>query len=183
MQELTDKQLVLALQHARSQDENAGRAMLERFQKDQPVLAQTILGVFPSLIAEQDQNMAHLFMDLCFDVLCVFQHAFGALPNQQSMDPTWLEKCAALLDAELQSFMTDQPMDSKMRNKLQDRFAERMIDSNSQKGLVNFMNLSVDEYLAEYRASPESVRMAKTMIFVAVQLFEAIYDQSGAVKH
>lgn len=183
MQELTDKQLYLALQHARSQDENAGRAMLEQFQREQPALAQTLLGVFPSLIAEKDQNMAHLFMDLCFDVLCVFQHAFGSLPNQQSMDPTWLEKGAALLDTEMKSFMTDQPMESKMRNKLQDRFTERMVDSNSQKGLVNFMNMSIDEYIAEQQASSESIRMTKTMIFVAVQLFEAIYEHSGAVKH
>jgi len=135
------------------------------------------------MIAEKDQNMAYLFMDLCFDILCVFQHAFGPIPTQQSMGGDWLEKLAVLLDAELQSFMTDKPMDSKIRHKLQDRFTERMIDSNSQTGLVNFMNLSIDEYVSEYRPSVESVRISKTMIFVVVQLFEAIYNQGGSNNH
>ncbi|QPK65346.1 hypothetical protein IVG45_10630 [Methylomonas sp. LL1] len=183
MQELTDQQLYSALQYAKSQDENAGRAMLEQFQNNQPALAHTILGIFPSMIAEKDQNMAYLFMDLCFDVLCVFQNAFGALPTQQSMGVDWIEKFAGLLGAELQSFMTDQPMDSKIRNQLQDRFAGRMIDSNAQTGLVNFMNLSIDQYVAEYRPSIEAVRISKTMIFVVIQLFEAIYNQSGPIKH
>lgn len=180
MQELTDKQLYMALQFARSQDENAGRAIIEQFQKDQPALAHTLMSVFPTIIAGKDQNMAHLFMDLCFDALCVFQHAFGALPNQQNMNPTWLEKGAALLDAELQSLIRDQPMAAMMRNKLQNRFTERMIDSNSQKGLVNFMNMAIDDHVAEQHASPESVRMAKSMIFVVIQLFDAIYHHSSS---
>lgn len=183
MQELTDKELYMALQYARSRDENDGRAILEQFQKDQPALAHALLNVFPSIIAGKDQNMAHLFMDLCFDVLCVFQHAFGAVPNQQSMDASWLEKGAALLDTELQSFMTDQPMASKMHEKLKGRFSDRMINNQTQKGLVNFMNMAIDEQVAEQSASPESVRMAKSMVFVVIQLFESIYDHSGAAIH
>jgi len=58
-------------------------------------LAHILLGVFPSIIAGKDQNMAHLFLDLCFDPLCVVQHAFGTLPKQQDMDVSWLEKAAA----------------------------------------------------------------------------------------
>lgn len=183
MQELTDQQLYRAIQFAKSQDENAGRAILDQFQKDQPAFAHTILTIFPSMIAEKDQDMAYLFMDLCFDVLCVFKHAFGPIPTQQSMGVDWLEKLAVLLDAELQSFMTDKPMDSKIRQKLQDRFTDRMIDSNSQRGLVNFMDLSIDEYVSEYRPPAESARISKTMIFVVVQLFEAIYNQGGSRKH
>lgn len=39
MQALTDKPLFAALQYARNQDEQAGRAILERFQTRQPVFA------------------------------------------------------------------------------------------------------------------------------------------------
>ena len=62
--------------------------------------------------------MAYLFMDLCFDVLCVFQHAFGPLPSQADMDYYWLDKQAVLLDAELQSLVKDTHMDEKIKSKL-----------------------------------------------------------------
>lgn len=52
------------------------------------------------VIAEQDKDMSHLFMDLCFDVICVFENAFGPLPSQSDMDINWLEKQAVLLDTE-----------------------------------------------------------------------------------
>lgn len=183
MQELTTQQLYSAMQYARSHDENAGRAILEQFGRDQPALANTMLSVFPALIAGKDQNVAHLFMDLCFDVLCVFQHAYGALPKQNSKDIAWLEKSAALLDVELKSFIRGEAMDSGIRHKLQDRFAERMIDSHIQKGLVDLMNRAIDEHAAEQRAPQDAVRMAKSMIFVVVRLFEALYQHSNPLKH
>jgi hypothetical protein len=61
MREFTDKELYLGLEHAKSLDENAGMGILQKFQTEQPVLAQTIFGAFPPIIAEQDQVMAHLF--------------------------------------------------------------------------------------------------------------------------
>jgi hypothetical protein len=60
--------------------------------------------------------MANLFMDLCFDVICVHQKVFGPLPSQKYMD--WLEEQAMRLDAELQSLLTDNHMDEKIREKL-----------------------------------------------------------------
>ncbi len=180
--ELTDKQLYSAMQYARSQDENAGRAIIEQFGRAQPALAHTVLNVFPALIASKDQNVAHLFMDLCFDVLYVFQHAYGALPHQNGMDISWLEKSAALLDAELQAFLSDEAMDTRIRDKLQVRFAERMIDSHTQRGLVELMSIAIDEHAIEQRAPQDSIRMAKSMIFVVIRLFEALYQHSHSPK-
>jgi hypothetical protein len=118
MHELTDRELYQALEYAKSMDENAGRRILEQFQLDQFALAQTIFGIFPAVIAEQNPDMANLFMDLCFDVICVYQKAFGPLPLQKDMDLDWLEKQAMLLDAELQSLMADKHMDDRIREKL-----------------------------------------------------------------
>ena len=140
MRELSESELYHALEYAKSLDENAGRQIIEQFQLNQTALAQTIFGIFPNMIAEQDESMAHLFMDLCFDVICVFQKAFGPLPSQISMGMEWLEKSASLLDTELQSLMTNKPMDDKFRDKLQNRFMERVIDGNSQTGLIKFLN-------------------------------------------
>jgi hypothetical protein len=85
MHELTDRELYQALEYAKSIDEEAADKIIERFQLDQTALAQTVFEVFPAVIAELDQDMAQLFMSLCFDVLCVFQKTFGPLPPQNEM--------------------------------------------------------------------------------------------------
>ena len=175
MRELTDRELYQALHYAKSLDENAGRALLEQFQTEQPALAQTLFGVFPALIAEQDQVLAHLFMDLCFDVICVFQHAFGRLPDQKTLGFDWLQNSAMLLDSELQA-MLNPKMAPKLRQKLQARFSERMIDSDTQRGLVKFMNESITEFAAEQTLTGPALRTTQTMIFVVVQLLNSIYD-------
>jgi hypothetical protein len=178
MQELGDKALYQALTYAKSLDEQAGRKILEQFQLEQPAFAQTIFGVFPSVIAAQSQSMAHLFMDLCFDIICVFQHGFGPLPDQQTMGFEWLEKSAALMDTELQAMMSGKAMDAQFKNKLQDRFTDRLINTNNQTGLINFLDESIEEYIAEYPASAEAIRLTKTMLFVVVQLFGSLYDHA-----
>jgi hypothetical protein len=168
MREFTDKELYLGLEHAKSLDENAGRAILETFQVEQPVLAQTIFGAFPSIIAEQDQTMAHLFMDLVFDIICTFQHSAGALPTQQLMGLAWLYEKAALIEAEMTAMMSGKP------------HSDSYFQTNDQKGLVNFMNACIDEHVSENQASADVVRQTKTMIFVTVQLLCSIYDGANA---
>lgn len=177
MRELSERELYQALEYAKSVDESTGRQIIDQFQLNQTALAQTIFGVFPTVIAEQDQNMAELFMDLCFDVICVFEHAFGSLPSQESMGYDWLEKSAVLLDTELQALMSGRQMDSKIRDKLQNRFLERVIESNSQTGLVNFMNSWIDEFASENPVRVNAIRITQTMIFVVIQLFGSLYDQ------
>lgn len=170
MRAFTDKELYMGLEHARNLDENAGRAILQNFQSEQPVLAQTILGEFPSIIAAQNQAMAHLFMDLVFDIICTFQHAAGALPTQQKMGLAWLYEKAAFVEAEMTAVMTGKaPVGS-------------MFESNAQPGLVNFMNTCIDEYAAENPTATDAVGMVKTMTFVTVQLFCSIYDAAHASK-
>ncbi|PKD38625.1 hypothetical protein CWO84_20585 [Methylomonas sp. Kb3] len=178
MRELTDRELYQALQYAKSQDENAGRSILQQFQTEQSALAQTIFGVFSALIADKDKDLANLFMDLCFDVICVFRHAFGDLPDQRVLNMEWLQNTAALLDAELQAFMPGNKMDTKFRDKFQNRFTERLTESDSQAGLVKFMDDAISAYVADSPADPDAVRTARTMIYVVIQLFGAMYDQA-----
>lgn len=176
MRELSERELYKALEYAKNIDGDTGKQLLEQFQVDQTAFAQTIFGVFPAVIAEQDQSMAELFMDLCFDVICVFEHAFGPLPSQDIMGFDWLEKSAVLLETELQALMTDKPMDAKIRDKLQERFLERVIDGNGQTGLVNFMNAAIDDFASENPVRVKSIRITQTMIFVVIQLFGNLYD-------
>jgi hypothetical protein len=41
---------------------------------------QAIFDILRSVIEEQNRYMAHLFMDLWFDVICVFEKIFGPTP-------------------------------------------------------------------------------------------------------
>ena len=68
---------------------------------EQTAIVEVLFGFFPAVIAEKDQEMSYLFMDLCFYVLCIFQKAFGPLPSQNDMDIDWIEKQAVLLDADI----------------------------------------------------------------------------------
>jgi hypothetical protein len=179
MHELTERELYQALEYAKSLDQNTGRRILEQFQLDQFALAQTIFGIFPAVIAEQNQDMANLFMDLCFDVICVYQKAFGPLPSQKDVDPDWMEKQAMLLDAELQSLMTDSHMDAKIREKLQDRLLQRSLDETGQKGLVNFMTTAIDDFASENPVRVPAIRTSQTMIFVVTRLFNNLYSHAA----
>ncbi|MGZ8942798.1 MAG: hypothetical protein ACXW00_08535 [Methylobacter sp.] len=176
MHELAGGELYHALEYAKSIDEETGRKILEQFQLDQTALAQTIFGIFPAVIAEQNEDMSHLFMDLCFDIICVYEQAFGPLPSQKDMDLDWLEKQVMLLDAELQSLIADNHMDEKIREKLQDRLRQRSLDETGQKDLVNFMNAAIDDFASESPSRVPAIKTTQTMIFIVIRLFNNLYS-------
>jgi hypothetical protein len=179
MYELSERELYEAIHYAKSVDEETGAKIIEQFQIEQTAMAQTIFGIFPTIIAEQNQEMSYLFMDLCFDVLCVFQNAFGPLPSQTEMDFNWLEKQAVLLDAELQSLVKERPMDEKIRSKLQDRFVRRSSEETVQRGLVNFMNLAIDDFASESPSRVSATKITQTMIAIVIRLFSNLYSAAS----
>jgi hypothetical protein len=175
MHELTERELYQALEYAKSIDEENGKRILSQFEADQPMLFQTIFGIFPTIIAEQNQDMAHLFMDLCFDVICVYQKAFGETPKFVD-DPSWMERQAILLDTELLSLMQNQSIDEMTRKKLQDRFVKHN-ENQVQIGLIKFMNESIDEFASYHISRVPAIEFTQAMIFVVVRLFTSLYDK------
>jgi hypothetical protein len=177
--ELSERELFEAIHYAKSIDEETGAKVIEQFQLEQTPLAETLFGMFPAFIAEQNQDMAYLFMDLCFDVLCVFQHAFGPLPSQSDMDIDWLERQARLLDAEFQALMTDRHMDEKIRSKLQDRFVKKSLEETAQTGLVNFMNTAIDDFASENASRAPAIKITQTMIAIVIRLLSNLYSHAN----
>jgi hypothetical protein len=178
MHELSERELFEGIHYAKSLDEETGANIIQQFQAKQAALAESLFSIFPAFIAEQHQDMAYLFMDLCFDVLCVFQHAFGPLPAQSEMDVDWLEKQAVLLDAELQALMTDRPMAEKIRSKLQDRFERRSLEETAQRGLVNFMKAAIEDFASEDTSRAPAIKITQAMIFVTIRLFSNLYSHA-----
>lgn len=183
MHELTESELYPALKYAKSINEETGRKIIERFHLDQPILAQAIFGMFPAALAEASEEMSYLFMDLCFDVLCIFQKSFGSMLSQKEMDSDWFEKQAVLLDTELQSIISDRNMDDKIRKKLQDRFLNRIIQDSPQMELVNLMHEAIDDYASENSIDLTATRTTQTMIFIVIRLFSNLYSYTSGKKH
>ncbi len=181
MHALTERELYEALTYAKSIDRDAGAYILEQFQQEQAAFAATIFGIFPNVLAEQDVELSYLFMDLVFDVLCVFQNVFGPLPDQSDIDADWLEKQAVLLDTELQSLKSNKDMDAKFRHKLQNRFVQRAKEDNPQVGLINYMNAAVDEFAREGSHSLEALQTTKALISVVIRLFGNLYSHASKV--
>jgi hypothetical protein len=87
-----------------------------------------------------------------------------------------------LIDAELQSLMTDQHMNEKIREKLQDRLRQRALDETQQTGLVNFMNAAIDEFASENPVRVPAFKMTQTMIAVVIRLFNNLYSHVATKK-
>lgn len=169
MQELSTAELYKALEYTRTIDEANGRAILERFQQDQPALAVAIFSLFPKIIAEKNQDMAHFFMDLCFDVISVYQHAFGNMPKQNELSQEWLEQQAKILNVELQFMMDKQ----KQVNQT---------DKQIQAGLINFMDESIDDFASENSSRMQAVEITQTMIAIVNRLFNNLYDEASTTS-
>ncbi len=176
MHELSDQELYKAIEYARNIDEETGRSIMEIFQAEQPALSQTLFNIFPSLVAQQNQEMANLFMELSFDMLCVYQHAFGHAPTQTE---EWLEQQTALLNTELQALIPENPMIPKIKEKLQNRFSERTFDEVVQMRLIEVMNESIDDYAAESTSRVPFIKFTQPMLFTTVRLFSNLYSQTA----
>ena len=175
MHELTDQELYEAIEYARNIDQETGQSVMKNFHAEQPALAQTIFSIFPSLIAQQNQEMANVFMELSFDTLCVYQHIFGNTPTQTE---EWLERQTALLDAEFQALVPKNQMHPKIRLKLKSRFTERTFNEVPQLRLIEIMNESIDDYAAESTSRVPFIKFTQTMIFTVIRLFSSLYSQS-----
>jgi hypothetical protein len=109
----------------------------------------------------------------------VFEHAFGTLPAQKTIDVEWLEKQAALVDSELQALIPETAMDEKIRDKLQNRFKQREHEDDPQTGLVKFMNDSIDEFAAENSTRVDAIKITQVMIYVVIRLLSSLYKHTS----
>ncbi|NOQ63350.1 MAG: hypothetical protein GQ582_02410, partial [Methyloprofundus sp.] len=82
MTPLSDKALYSAITYSRSLTETEGQTILTDFHIEHPALSGTIFSIFPAILHEKNRDMGAYFMDLCFDAICVYSHAFGKAKPQ-----------------------------------------------------------------------------------------------------
>jgi hypothetical protein len=176
MHELTGQDLYLALEHAKSIDQDSGKRILIQFEIDQPLFFQAVFNTFSSIIAERQPDLANLFLDLSFEVLCVYQKAFGSTPKF-STDPTWMERQAKLLDKELKPLMDNKNINDKRSQRIKADFFKVKDGETSQTALVAFLNESIDDFVSYNPSDEAAVDLSKAMLFVVVRLFNNLYSQ------
>jgi len=176
MHSLYTQELYQALEYARSQDQESGKRTMIQMEIDQPMFFQTVFKTFPSIIAERNEDMANLFMDLCFDVACVYKKVFGAMPKFKD-DPTWMERQAGLLDKELKPLMEGRFVNDKRSQKMKEDFFKLKANEIAQNALLQFLNEGVDDLAADTQSDDSTVDLTKTMLFVVVRLFTNLYSK------
>jgi hypothetical protein len=182
MHELVERELYETIEYARSINEDTAKHILIQFEIDQPMFSTTLFSVFPSIIGEQSgeekyRYLAHYFADLAFDVLCVYQKAFGKMPQTFEDNPTWIETQAQLLDKELAPLLASSRVNEKTAKKMREDFFKPKDGEFIQTGLVEFVNMAIDHFVEEsgeeYHAS--IIDLMKTMMFVVVRMFNNLY--------
>jgi hypothetical protein len=106
-------------------------SILDEFETQQPEIYQAIFAELSDGIAEVNQEMANLFLDLCVDIIWIYRKAFGKPPTIKKREE-WITNSLSLLDAELKSLSEDMPMHDSIRTNLQGRFVKRSIASGVQ---------------------------------------------------
>lgn len=176
MHELIEQELYKALEYAKSIDQDGGQRIMIQFEIDQPLLFQTVFNTFSSIIAERHQDMAHLYMDLCFDVICVYKKAFGVTPKFKD-DPTWMERQVGVLDKELKPLLESRHMSEKRSQQLKEDFFSPKEGEIVQTSLVQFLNASVADFASYNNCDETTVDLTKTMLFVVVRLLNNLYSK------
>jgi hypothetical protein len=154
-----------------------GTAILDEFEKSQPQMYQAIFGELSDAVAEENLDMANLFLDLCFDIIFVYNQAFGSAPVQ-SNEKDWLSARVALLDAELKSLNNDASMSSKFKQRLRNRFVERSIDTGVQIDLLKHLDEQVKSYASFQSSRKKAIHVTNNFLFVVVRLMDDVYSSA-----
>ena len=150
-------------------------AILDELQNELPAVYRFIYGEPSDAIASLNQDMANLYMDLSFDVIWVFQKAFGNPPNIEDNEK-WVINKLALLDAELKSLISEIPMDTKFRKNLQERFIQRSFDTSIQIELLEYLRREVIEYASFDAKREQAVDLTANLLLILVRLFGDLYS-------
>ena len=180
METLSEHQTMDIISQGRSASEHVITGMLDEVEKDHPGLYRFIYGEPSDAIAEINQDMANLYLDLSCDVLWFFIKGFGKPPIIAS--EKWTQRQIALIDSELKSLTDEIPMTEKIRENLQDRFVKRSIESKIQVELMVYLNSEVAKYASFKMPRVKASQITRNFLFVLVRLMGDLYSSKEQAK-
>lgn len=163
---LSDQELYAAITYARNLNETDGQEIITKFHIEQPALAETIFSIFPAIITEKNEDMANFYMELCFDAVCVYQHAFGVAKPQTE---DWLVAQMSNLEADFLALKQDKNNVPK-KSVVQTKFADVLKES-------------IDDYASENSSRVPFIEMAQSMTLAMLNLLESLYKNETNTIH
>lgn len=166
MTPLSDKDLYSAITYARNLNETEGQAILTDFHIEQPALSGTIFNIFSGIIDQNNRDMGAYFMELCFDALSVYNHAFGkANPQTEEWVIDKMSDIQSGLMA-IKSNKTALPQFEIVQRKLYDVLKD-----------------SIADYANEHPARIPYIEMTQNMMLATVHLIESLYEKKNEILH
>jgi len=164
MRILTRAEVFNAIQDAKSITEQQAQSILERFNQQQPAIQQMIFVGLPLAIESQNKQMAHLFMDLCFDIVFVYAQVLGELPPN-CVTPHWLHSKMRQLEAQV-----------KQQTQVN---AQGQVDlqNNAQIELLEYLGLVIEDVAGKSKARQETGGITYNLLFLVTRLFDSIYEE------
>ena len=152
-----------------------GTAILDKFERNQSHLYQMIFGELSDEVAEENKDMAYLFLDLCFDIIFIYTSTCKDI-EVKPRNNNWLNSKISLLDAELKSLNSDEQMSGKFKQLLNKRFVERNAKTGIQLELMMYLDKQVKNYASFQNSRKKAIHITNNLLFVVVRLMDDIYD-------
>ena len=179
MRLLSPKEIDRILALGRMLSDQEITTILDEFQEEQPEIYRAIYGEPSDDIAEQDPEMASLYLELCFDIIWIYRRAFGKPPKPLNKEQ-WVLDSLTLLDAELKSLCDDMPMNEVFRSTLQQRLIQRSIEAGIQTELIQHLEREVQNYASFKRQRRSAIDITRNWLFVFVRLMDDLYSKKKA---
>ena len=145
MRILSDREVNKILMKGRMLSSKEVTKILDEVQKNQPDIYATIYGEPSDAIAEENADMAKLYLELCFDTIWIYRDAFGKPPKDSSRKKIVINSLV-LLNAELNAFLNVTEMNESFRLNLEKRFFNRMVESDFQIEVMRYLEDEVRKY-------------------------------------
>lgn len=164
MRILSRAEVFNAIQHAKNLTEEQASTILNQFCQDQPAIQQMVFAGLPLAIESQNRQMSHVFMDICFDIVCVYSEVLGELP-QNAVTPQWLHHKMAEIEEEI-----------KAQTQVN---AQGQIDlqNNAQIELLEYIGLVLEDAAGKSKNRQEVAGITYNLLFLVTRLFDSIYDE------
>lgn len=164
MRILSRPEVFNAIQQAKSLTEEQASKILDRFTQEQPAIHQMVFVGLPLAIETQNRQMSHVFMDICFDVICVYEQILGELPKN-AVTPQWLHGKMASIEEEM-----------KAQTQV-DANGQIDLKNNAQIELLEYIGLVVEDAAGNSKNRQEVAGVTYNLAFLVTRLFDAIYDE------
>ena len=178
MRVLSENEINRIIQKGKKLSEDEGTAVLDQFEQEQPEIYQAIFGPLSDAIAEDSLDMSYLFLDLCFDIIWVYQKQFGNSLKKVA-GKEWLNAKIGRLDAEMKALNEDLPMNERFRRHLQFRFVDRSAEAEIQLELLKYLEDRVHNYASFERSRQSAIRITNNLLFVVAMLMAELYSEGA----